>query len=475
MRLKFLAGLSVALIASSAFASRPFNGFSLGFQTGVTTANFKYSLAAQEFTGTGVTKTFEVGDHLNAVAPTGRFFLGFGWAFQRFYLGASLAGGLFRLENSNFAENQHLEPAAVSKEVWVRLTLKNNFSADLQPGYLLSPQTLLFTSMGVTLARGELAGVTGRTPSGNNSYLLNKSHSTETGYELGLGISHFISRHMTFTMQYLFDHYGMLQASDRNFRLTNDLKFHSNINTLLMGLAYHFNGRAMSVMHSIMGGFDGFTVGLFGGVLSGLQSSHENDTYLDTREYARNFINNTGSTNLLGGIDVSFAHVFKLLYLGAVLSGQLGNNSNYSVAEFTNSNNGGVYEAVLRTRVQSPLSFDIKPGVVIDGDNVLYVLTGVSMGWIKSDSSYNARSNADLELNDVHNTNHEAGVRIGLGFMTKLTKNMLVGIQDVFTAYSVVHVSGVGRSINNNRIAHSASFVPRTNQVSLHLAYLFSI
>ncbi|MCB1827589.1 MAG: hypothetical protein KDH94_04105, partial [Coxiellaceae bacterium] len=67
------------------------------------------------------------------------------------------------------------------------------------------------------------------------------------------------------------------------------------------------------------------------------------------------------------------------------------------------------------------------------------------------------------------------GVRIGLGFMTKLTKNMLVGIQDVFTAYSVVHVSGVGRSINNNRIAHSASFVPRTNQVSLHLAYLFSI
>lgn len=265
-----LTGL-LLLMSASVFADQTypnyFNGLYLGAHAGLGEAIFQQEGSASNQTNFpfavhqhGVSKNGDA----TSLLGLGGIQIGYGSHFNNFYLGAELFADFNDASaetkgkyGSNFQFNPPNSPAISanrSYSVNISSRLNNTYGFSLKPGYLLTPDTLLFAEVGVVQGNVKLsttANLQDTAGSESSSITANESdRKTLTGYRLGLGVEKYVTRNLTVLASYAFSDYGSFSVDAKKEGLlfgdtpttvsstaTTSLKTHA----IQIGLNYRFS------------------------------------------------------------------------------------------------------------------------------------------------------------------------------------------------------------------------------------------
>jgi opacity protein-like surface antigen len=127
------------------------------------------------------------------------------------------------------------------------------FGVDLRPGWLVSPDTLLYGRVGVAINRVRLQSASLGVlsipgyPIIAGTLLAPSSSKNIAGLRLGMGVEKHISPHLSLRADYIFTYYGKIHA-DQSFSIPSlPLAFTNNADVKLMnhsvmlGLSYYFS------------------------------------------------------------------------------------------------------------------------------------------------------------------------------------------------------------------------------------------
>lgn len=223
-----LTGL-LLLMSASVFADQAypnyFNGLYLGAHAGLGEAIFQQEGSASSQTNFplavhqhGVSKNGDA----TSVLGLGGIQIGYGSHFNNFYLGAELFADFNDASaetNGKYGSNLQINipnssPISANRSYTVNIysRLNNTYGFSLKPGYLLTPDTLLFAEVGVVQSNvklGTTANIQENVDSKSASITASESaRKTLTGYRLGLGVEKYVTRNLTVLASYAFSDYG---------------------------------------------------------------------------------------------------------------------------------------------------------------------------------------------------------------------------------------------------------------------------
>lgn len=259
------------LMSASVFADETypnyFNGVYLGAHAGLGEAIFQQEGSASSQTNFplalhqhGVSKNGDA----TSVLGLGGIQIGYGSHFNNFYLGAELFADFNDASaetkgkyGSNFQINIPNTPVISANRnysVNIYSRLNNTYGFSLKPGYLLTPDTLLFAEVGVVQGNvklGTTANIHENFSSESASITASESaRKTLTGYRLGLGVEKYVTRNLTVLANYAFSDYGNFSIDAKKEGLllgdipttlsstaTTSLKTHA----IQIGLNYRFS------------------------------------------------------------------------------------------------------------------------------------------------------------------------------------------------------------------------------------------
>jgi opacity protein-like surface antigen len=253
--LTFAAGTDI--IVSSAPIPMSFNGFYAGIGGGAT-----FGDTTLQFTNflnrPGRNNTFLTNKN-SAFSNNGLgvAFIGYGHAFQSFYLGGEVGGSLSngaRTTTHSLAQQEVGFPTPFIVSNVSNMHLKDyEFTVDARPGFLVTASTLVYGRIGAAFNRINLNSASQfqfSTATSAKIALLpyNVSHS-ETGLRLGVGFEKMFTRHLSLRGDYIFTDYGKLNGRgivpfpflgpQVTFSNTTRLKLQTH--TVLASLSYYFS------------------------------------------------------------------------------------------------------------------------------------------------------------------------------------------------------------------------------------------
>lgn len=273
-------------------------------------------------------------------------------------------------------------------------------------------------------------------------------------------------------MKYLYTHYEGLRSSltevisTPNRPVQSHVSFNAATNTFLLGLSVYPGNFSGPVSGGSYGTLAGWYAGLFIGALQ--QVSNYTNFVLDVGP--NNYHDMEGSlggiTQVNGGLNFGYGTHFGAFYLGAAVSLLFG-SSNVSVDQL--SDNAGT--ELMRFNINNYFAADLKPGLLIHHSNLLYALVGAGLSRLRTTFSYSF--DATPRHPEITDSVRLTGLRLGLGFMTKITKNMAIGIQDVYTFYKVRTAARYIARIGGTEVL-TVAVTPRTNNITLHWDYILA-
>jgi opacity protein-like surface antigen len=252
-----------------AYATAEFGG-ALAYANQSISNAFNLNIPSLEFSSTA---PYQNNSSMNRPAATGTLLLGYGYSYQRWYMGGELgvSAGYYEMSsNANtgldrFVQTGSLLTVSSAEATQTQVGLSPiQFSLFLRPGFLITPQSLLSVRVGTSFATASLYsnlyGVKVLSDSGVPQFLLplqvqGKKSQHVAALQLGTGLEQAVSEHIKIRMDYLFSYYGKLrfQNSGGNFNSISELKsdfilngvsYQSvsiNTQSILLGLSYGFS------------------------------------------------------------------------------------------------------------------------------------------------------------------------------------------------------------------------------------------
>lgn len=235
--------------------------------------------------------------------------------------------------------------------------------------------------------------------------------------------------------------------------------------------------------------FNGFYVGAQAGMTT-VWSSHDSTstmTVVKLGGLAPSFSvpvsDDASNIGASGGLHLGYGHVFKRLYLGGEINGDLQsvNIDSHSIpsAQLADSFSTTQFNA----KLHNTYGFDLKPGVLLNPSLLLYAKLGVQRSYMDASSSttFQTIPNVTEEtfVGKVDDSAHVSGAQGGLGIEKRTAHNFSLYVEDMVTGYSSfsMHnqqaITGTGVRAGSN-IDNKASFKPWSNTLALGVSYYFN-
>lgn len=252
-----MAAESGIIVSSVVSTPTNFNGFYVGIGGGATFGDTTLQLT-NFLNRPGRTNTFLTNKN-SAFSNNGLgvAFIGYGHAFQSFYLGGELGGSLsngIRTTTHSLAQQEVGFPTPFIVSNASSMHLKDyEFTIDARPGFLVTASTLVYGRIGAAFNRINLNSASQfqfSTPTSAQAVLLpyNTSHS-ETGLRLGLGFEKMFTSHLSLRGDYIFTDYGKLNGKGivpfpflgPTVTFSNATRLKVQTHTVLASLSYYFS------------------------------------------------------------------------------------------------------------------------------------------------------------------------------------------------------------------------------------------
>lgn len=204
---KFIIAAAVfaAFIAPQAFAqNKNFTGFSAGINANFANAKAEYTVA-----GVGSVQSSESSQNASL---QGQYGLGFG---DKFVLGLGLTYGLGDLKAGTISGGG----ATLSTK------LKENYSINIEPGYVVAASTLAYAKIAFENAKAEASGGVGSTSGSGTADL--------TGMGYGVGVRTMLTGKLYFQAEYL-------EASYDKKSIAAGVDAKGNASVISLGVGYNF-------------------------------------------------------------------------------------------------------------------------------------------------------------------------------------------------------------------------------------------
>lgn len=183
----------------------------------------------------------------------GNAFIGFGHSFQMVYLAGEVYGNLNKLQVSSSTLSVIPSGVNVNFTNSVRAHLNNiEGGADLRPGLLVTPSTLLYGRVGVAFNKLYLNPISIGQQIGGPGFInasSSKSKST-ANLRIGGGFEQMLGHNFSIRADYIYTDYGRINANgggtfideDQNTATLNSAStMKVTTNTFLFSVAYYFN------------------------------------------------------------------------------------------------------------------------------------------------------------------------------------------------------------------------------------------
>jgi opacity protein-like surface antigen len=415
------------------------------------------------------------------IDPTAAVHLTYGTKLKRFYLGLDLSASLVTNKNRipTFDEYHYSSQSDLFAS---SVKLHNIATLTFNPGYFITPTTMLYANLGLVDAKVNLDAQL------NNIHY--GSSKTELFPQFGFGIAHQVANKWWLKFNYFYTDYKSLKAyatqqgqdgsQTINVRADNDLRLQTN--SFNIGLYYYPFAKGDKLINNNFMQSDAFN-GLYFG-LSGDLTQHNLRQQIDLFGTANTQLFNANKSAAMFncGLQLGYGQSFlNHYYLGLVASKQLLNS--VIISDPLDSSgiapSGGDFVGKLHSKITTVnyLNLALKPGVIMHKTILLYALLGLNI----SEQHFSGRMirNEGSALNDVYYTKNEATLNpeVGLGLEKKFGENFSLGINYLATFYhrqdirkefvDVKPSSSRNKTITNNPCIY-------TNTISLNLNYYFS-
>jgi opacity protein-like surface antigen len=235
-------------------SASPFDGFYVGADVGVNQGVFNVNSSA-ELNIPGVTELIPRQQSYNSttVAPIGGLTLGYGKTFNRLYLGLRLNGDLSTLQKTS---NSHLQENTFgyTQTDQTKAKLSNDYGLLFQPGFLLTPRTLIYGLVGPEGSNLSVSNTTSFiAPVGVGVGAVSSTKRSEViGIRAGLGFQQYLAHHISIGAEYDFTSYEHERANatgsgvltglgfDVPYTLNSASRVSPFTNTLVANIEYHF-------------------------------------------------------------------------------------------------------------------------------------------------------------------------------------------------------------------------------------------
>lgn len=513
MKKSLLFILLSAPLAASATPDNHFQGFYVAASVGAVqgtaassaTLNSSSGLILPSLPSFG-SSTFSRSLSLNENSAIGALAVGYGQAWQNFYLGTEAFINVSQYHISNSALSiRSSRPGLLGGlplPTDTTQSLSTNLSAvqygiDLRPGFLVDPSTLIYGRIGVVEAKTTL----NTSFSSSNASFLSSSNPQKSQYtpglRLGFGLAHAISEHWNLTLDYIFTSYGSVESSATTTPqpvglgsiatpYTNTVRTRWYTNAMMTGIAYQFSsGPAMMATHWTASSlFDGIYLNAaLGGMRAVSITSQSLTSYLDVAGHLTGPDGVSGSANInknswLGSLAAGYGKTWQRFY-GGVEAFINVNKVQFRdiLSDQTNSISGTSTIFSQHSTIQlHPVQygFDLRPGFLITPKTLFYGRLGLS------EASMTLRSSFKDSANNVSGTipaksENLNGLRLGLGLSQAITEHWQVSADYIFTTYGSVATSNTQVITSAQTFEYLTALKARlyTNALMLGATYRF--
>ena len=457
-RLKAILPVAIALVlgTSSAFANMKHDAY-VGAGVGVT--NSTYTSNVQ----TSTTLPVDLADKSYLTSAdtnfAGTIFAGYAMIWNRWYVGAQvgLSAGQRRTRMRSF----NRDPRVVSQDIIdVDTNIKLaafEFDVDLHPGFYIQQNTLLYGIVGMALNKLRVTStvhVQNGIAYGTSPF----AKSLRKAYlRLGFGFQRNFTKNLSLFFNYIYTNYYGLSVGGHRTCIAGPCSY-THVNnvtaknkTFLVGVVYHLlNPMVPGGQHNNWSDrFNGFTIGAQGGLslmVAKAQLDVESDTTGSLIPMASTLEVHPHSTDGIGGLFLGYAHMFHTFYLGAEAGADYADQAD-RISTFVHDYNN-VEELVSDTDVKLgsvSYFFDIKPGLLLTQNTVLYLRLGVGVNQIKTanttivDDFVGFPAHGELSL---FSKKYETGFRVGLGIEGMITKCLSLRADYVYSYYGTFNDTG---------------------------------
>lgn len=279
LKRKFIAACGVIsfILSTPAFASESvFNGVYLGAQLGFVYALFQHQSNSDLIVNTSTSSNsflpVPTDDTASNIGPDVGLHLGYGHVFNRFYLGAEINGDLLSasVDSHSLPDSEYADLYSTS---FFTGRISNTYGIDLRPGFLLTPNSMLYLKGGVQRshvsgsATTEFAQLPDKIISALPAFIDPSNfagpHITKLsgsshvwGWQTGIGYEIRAGEHFSFRVEDLISGYDsaradlevqttptsrILRRRGVNWEHDADMKIKPYTNVFLIGVGYYFN------------------------------------------------------------------------------------------------------------------------------------------------------------------------------------------------------------------------------------------
>ncbi|MCB1827351.1 MAG: outer membrane beta-barrel protein, partial [Coxiellaceae bacterium] len=425
-----------------------FSGPYITGEAGFTVMNTEINTAAS-LQGDGSSLGHILWGHMSGTSPTARLGAFYGFQFEPdYFLGVGLTAAYQNAVTSMQAYSDNTATQHYLKD-YQSAKLQFNFGAFLQPGILISPSTLVFLSAGALYNQFKYhADTEGERPifvvAPHSGYIASDKTKWLWGWGLGVGLEHFVQQNIAVIFQYLYTSTKnenvdkVLTNVPTNVSLiSNESEFHSHTNQFFAGIAYYFEGKVDSNMKPRLGGFSGFSVSVYTGILNQLTrvtGRYTRGASIDISGASIQPITDSPTnTNINFGLSLAYGELIEDYYVGARASIESTNSPTQVTRDQTEVTLAFAVPTIYRNyqvKLYNYGALDVLIGRPVFHSNMIYILGGAAYGYYKISGTVIEPTRA---FASVYKTGALWGIRAGLGFSTKITEHASLSLEDVFT------------------------------------------
>ncbi len=417
-------------------------------------------------------------------------FLGYGMLWKRFYLAGELSTDISKHEqvtNRNRSVDDN-EGDYTSNQASVEMSTFG-FNADILPGLLLSPHTLLYGRIGVALNQITLKAVSaavGLAPAVRPN-LSSTKKETKIGLRLGFGLERWISKHIFMRLDYIYTFFGRmsLEKSSTIGAGTNAVTFVSRARAmirdqvLMLGLVYRLSPnlgyKSITNSQHIP---SGFYVGVSGGAIQNMyymnglsQTRGNNKAQLTSKHHITN-------TQGAGVISIGYGTRWNRLFFAAEAGTTISHNSIETVDFGTKQNNGEAIRTTGQVEMdKANFHLDILPGLFLGNSTVIYPRIGFVTTRVRLNTATQVTDNVGPALNATfytRKTERKNGIRLGLGLEQAITQHLLFRLDYIYQYFGTIRISQTGSFINSSTISNNTKVEVANQNLLIGLIYQIS-
>ena len=397
----------------------------------------------------------------------GTIFAGYAMIWNRWYVGAQV--GLSAGERRTRMRSFNRDPRVVAQnliDVDTNVKLAAfEFDVDLHPGFYIQRNTLLYGIVGMALNKLRVTSTVVVQGGAAAFFLPPPAYGTDqfskslrkVYLRLGFGFQKDFTKNVSLFFNYIYtNYYGLSVGGHRSCTGTCTYTHVNNVavknKTFLVGVVYHLlNPMTPGGQHNNWSDrFNGFTIGAQGGLSLMVTKAQLDVLSADPTTFlvpmASTLEVHPHSTDGIGGLFLGYAHMFHTFYLGAEAGADYADQAD-RISTFM-KDYGNAEEFVSDTDIKLgsvSYFFDIKPGMLLTQNTVLYLRLGVGVNQIKTanttivDDFLVGPAHGELRL---FSKNYETGFRVGLGIEDMITSWLSLRADYVYSYYGTYNDTG---------------------------------